>query len=233
MKKILTLFCILLAGVTIDGTASLFAQKVQPTQHLPIIEARSTGTGDYYVIFFTGNGGWRNLVRSVTHYLNERNISVVAINTKKYLWSEKLPAQIGCDLESLVARYDRKWSGKKVVIMGFSMGAEVLPFAVNCMGAKFTSEIYDLILISPWQKATFKVKIRDYFSEVNSGADLLNELSKIKIKRGYIICDDTEFSISHKDLNGIIDYDLLGGGNHFGGNYVTLSKLIGKRLNLQ
>ena len=52
-------------------------------------------------------------------------------------------------------------------------------------------------------------------------------------KRGYIICDDTEFSISHKDLNGIIDYDLLGGGNHFGGNYVTLSKLIGKRLNLQ
>ncbi len=231
MKHIFTLFCISLVFSINLYSPSLIAQTIRPTRKLPIIESRSSGKCDYYVIFLTGNGGWQNLVRSITHYLNERNISVVAINTKKYLWSEKGPAQIGCDLESLMSRYDLKWGEKKVVFIGFSMGAEVLPFAVNCMDHKFTDQIDDLILISPWQNVTFKVRLRDFYSEANRGADLYTEL--LKIKREYVICDDTQFSIAHKDLNGLVDHVHLGGGHHFGGDYHTLSILIGKRLNLE
>ena len=77
-----------------------------------------------------------NLVQSVTRYLNSKNVSVLAINTQKYLWSEKEPVQIACDIESLIDSND-KWGQKKVVLMGYSMGAEVLPFAVNCMEDKY------------------------------------------------------------------------------------------------
>ena len=173
------------------------------------------------------------MVQSITHYLNFKNVSVLAINTKKYLLMEKKPAQIGCDLESIIDRYSYKWGQKKVVFMGYSMGAEVLPFAVNCMKDKYINQISDLILIGPWQKVTFKVKLRDYYLEVNKGSDLYTELLQMKTKKTYVICDDNEFSICRKDLEGVIDHDLLGGGHHFGGDYVSLNKLIGKRLNLE
>ena len=212
---------------------SLGARKMQSGKILPIIESKSKGNNDYYVILFTGNGGWRNLVQSITHYLNSKKVSVVAINTKKYFWSQKTPAQIGCDLETLIDRYNLKWGQKNVVLMGYSMGAEILPFAINCIGEKYMQEVADLVLIGPWQKATFKIILRDYYFEVNKGSDIYTELLKMKLQKGYIICDNNQFSICHKNLDGVIDHDFLGGGHHFGGDYNALSKLIGQRLNLE
>jgi type IV secretory pathway VirJ component len=233
MKNILSLFCKVLLIGNICFHSSLFAQKVQPTGNLPVIESRSNATNSYYVILLTGNGGWKSLVQSVTFYLNSKNVSVVAINTQKYLWSEKEPAQIACDIESLIDNFFNKWGQKKIVLMGYSMGAEVLPFAVNCMKEKYIGEINDLILIGPWQKATFEVKLTDYLYEDNKGLDIYPELLKLKTGKGYIICDDNEFSICKKNLEGVIDHNFLGGGHHFGHDYTALSKLIGKRLNLE
>ena len=219
--------------IAISYYSPLFAREMHPTKNLHTIESKSTGKSDYYVILLTGNGGWQNLVQSVTRYLNAKNVSVLAINTKKYLWSEKDPAQISYDLQTLIDRYNNKWGQKNVVIIGFSMGAEVLPFAINCMEDKYMHELNDLILIGPWQKVTFKIRLVDYFFELNKGSDLYPELLKIKTRKAYVICDDKEFSICRKDLEGVIDYDLLRGGHHFGGDYITLSELIGKRLKLE
>jgi type IV secretory pathway VirJ component len=233
MKNILSMFCKVLLLGNICFQSSLIAQKVQPTVNLPVIESRSNGNNSYYVLLLTGNGGWKKLVQSVTSYLNSKDVSVVAVNTQKYLWSEKNPSQIACDIESLIDKYFNKWGQKKVVLMGYSMGAEVLPFAVNCMEEKYFGEINDLILIGPWQKATFEVKLKDYFFEVNKGLDIYTEILKLKTGKGYIICDDNEFSICKKNLTGVIDHDFLGGGHHFGHDYTALSELIGKRLNME
>jgi type IV secretory pathway VirJ component len=208
-------------------------QKVQPTKKLPLIESRTTATKEYYVILLTGNGGWRKLVQCITLYLNSKGISVLALNTKQYLLSEKKPVQIACDLEAIIDKYDIKWGRDTVVFIGYSMGAEILPFAVNCMGNPYREKLQDLILIGPWQKATFKVKLADYFYEVNKGDDIYSELVKMKRKNTYIICDDNDISICRKNLDGVVDHDMLAGGHHFGGDYNTLSKMIGSRLHLE
>ena len=211
----------------------LFGQDLQPTKKLPLIICQSKVSSDFYVIFLTGNGGWKDLAQSVTTYLNSKNISVVAINTKRYLWSEKKPEQIACDLETLIDRFNHKWDQTKVVLLGYSMGAEVIPFAVNSMKEEYRNKLSDIILIGPWQKATFKVNLLDYVMEVNKGKDIYSELLKMKNKMAYVICDDNDISICKKGLEGVIDFDLLAGGHHFGGDYASLSGLIGRRLNLK
>ncbi len=213
--------------------AELISQQIVPTRNIPVIESKSSGKSDFYIIFLTGNGGWKNLAKHVTSYLNSKNVSVLAINTKKYLLSEKKPAQIACDLEMLMDRYEIKWGEDRVVFIGYSMGAEILPFAVNRMEDKYVNKLEDLILIGPWQKATFKVKLADYFYEVNKGDDIYEELQKMKLNKSYVICDDNEYSICMKDLQGVIDHQKMGGGHHFGGDYGSLAKLIGKRLDLE
>lgn len=233
MKNILLLLCNILLISSFCLYSAVSGQDLKPTRNLPIIESRSKGESDFYIIFLTGNGGWRDLAQSVTHYLNSKNVSVLAINTKKYLWKEKGPAQIACDIGILMEQYSKKWGQSKVVLLGYSMGAEVIPFAVNCMENKYLDELSDIILIGPWQKATFKVNLLDYIMEVNKGTDIYSEIQKLKMKSVYIICDDNEISICQKDLDNVADHDVLGGGHHFGGDYNALSKLIGKRLNLE
>ena len=233
MRKILLLLSVIFLIFHFGFAITISGQNLKPTKKLPLIESKSTANNGYYVILLTGNGGWRKLVQSVTQYLNSKNISVVAINTKQYMLSEKKPVQIACDLESLIERYSLKWDQDKVVFLGYSMGAEVLPFAVNKMDDKYTENLLDLILIGPWQKATFRVKLADYFFEINKGADVFTELKKMKSKNAYIICDDKDISICQKNLDGVVDHDLLSGGHHFGGDYNTLSQLIGKRLHLE
>jgi type IV secretory pathway VirJ component len=233
MRNILFLFINIILAEILLPAEMLVSQDLVPTRNIPVIESKVTGNSGFYIIFLTGNGGWKNLAKYITSYLNSKEISVLAINTKKYLLSEKKPEQIACDLETLVDRYGTKWNADRVVFIGYSMGAEVLPFAVNRMGEKYLSRLEDLILIGPWQKATFKVKLADYLYEVNKGEDIYEELQKMKLKKSYVICDDNEYSICLKDLQGVIDHEQIGGGHHFGGDYGALARLIGKRLDLE
>jgi type IV secretory pathway VirJ component len=233
MKGFMLCLCQLFLIIQVFPHMSLSGQNIQPTRKLPLIESKTSENNGYYVILLTGNGGWRELVQSITRYLNSKNVSVLAINTKQYLLSEKKPVQIACDLEALMDRYNIKWGHDTVVFIGYSMGAEILPFAVNCMGETYREKLQDLILIGPWQKATFKVKLADYFYEVNKGADIYAELKKMKKINTYIICDDNDISICHKNLDGVVDHDMLAGGHHFGGDYITLAKMIGSRLHLE
>ena len=233
MKHYLMICFRMLLILTVISDPSLPAQDLKPTKKLPLIESKSDGDSDYYIIFLTGNGGWKELAQSVTQYLTSKNIPVLAINTKKYLWTEKGPAQIACDLEKLIDQYNIKWCKSRVVFLGYSMGAEVIPFAVNCLEDNYLNQLNDIILIGPWQKATFKVNLLDYVMEVNKGADIYSELLKLKTDSVYIICDDNEISICQKGLDGVIDHSTMPGGHHFGGDYAGLSKLIGKRLNLE
>jgi type IV secretory pathway VirJ component len=233
MKLFLFSFCKVFIFITLWIDASLFAQKVQTTMNLPTRESISTGSSDFYVIFLTGDFGFRNFEKAIVHYLNVKNVSVVVINTKKYFRSEKSPAQLGRDLGSIINQYNRKWSQNKVLFMGYSMGAEVLPFAVNCLDDRYRLQLIDVILIGPSQKAIFRLKPTDYLFEEKKGSDIYAELLKMRAQRSYIICDDSKFSICSKNLEGVIDHDFLGGGHHFGRDYMLLSKLIGKRLNLE
>jgi type IV secretory pathway VirJ component len=53
-----------------------FAQKPNLTKNMPVIESKSDGHRDYYAILFTGNGGWKPLVKSITQYLNSKMFQI-------------------------------------------------------------------------------------------------------------------------------------------------------------
>jgi len=232
MKRFLYFFWKVFIVITFWFNASLYAGNIQPTKNIPTIESVAAGKCDYYVIFLTGDFGFMNFDKEIVHYLNVRHVSVVVLNSKNYFRSAKSPAQLGHDFAFLINQYNRKWNQHKVVLMGYSMGAEVIPFAVNRLEEKSRLQLSDIILIAPGQKAIFRLKPTDYLFEEKKGTDIYSELVKMRAQRSYIICDDSPYSIRKKNLDGVCDHDFLGGGHHFGHNYALLSKLIGKRLNL-
>jgi type IV secretory pathway VirJ component len=230
--KIRLIFSALFIGNICFNSLGL-AQKPNPTKNIPVIESKSEGKRDFYVILFTGNGGWKPLVKSITQYLNSQNVSVVAINSYKYFRSGKKPEQIACDLEEIIDRYNMQWGMGRVVLLGYSMGAEVIPFAVNHFDKKYADMLQDIVMIAPWQKATFKDKWVYHVFDIDKGLDINEEIDKMGNKNAFIICDDNKISLCHEQLDSNIDPEVLEGGHHFGGDYLKLSKLIGKRLKLE
>ena len=213
--------------------SSSFTNPFHRTINLPLLEFPVSGKSDFAVILFTGDGGWKPLVNSVTTYLNSKNIPVIALNIREYLHAEKKPEQIAKDLEMMIDTINKKWNISNIVLLGYSMGAEVLPFAAGAMKESYINKIKDLIMIAPGQNACFKIKLIFYIVDTDEGTDIVAELKKHKVKKMYCICDDRRISLYKNNLEGIIDYTLIPGGHHFHKDYLRLGKTIGKRLQLE
>jgi type IV secretory pathway VirJ component len=223
-------YSIVIICITINSI--FFTSYSYGQRSLPIMEFPVESNQKYFVLFFSGDGGWKTIDKSLTTNLNDKQVPVLALNSMKYLWSEKTPLQIAKDMEFLIDRYLKKWNKQYVVIMGYSLGAEVLPFAINRLNQYYLPKIKDLILIAPSQRVLFKIKVKEYLIDNNEGLDVLPEIKKLKIATRYCICDDKKYSLCKQDLSGIIEYSVLTGGHHFDGDYSTLNKLLSKRLNL-
>lgn len=200
---------------------------------LPILEFPVESTQNYFVLLFSGDGGWKTIDQSITANLKEKKVPVVALNIMKYLWSEKRPLQIAKDLELLIDTYLKKWNKQNVVIIGYSMGAEVLPFALNLTNIYYLAKVKDLILIAPSQRTLFKIKMKNYIVDDNEGQEVFPEIRRLKLSNKYCICDDKKYSLCNLGLDGMMEYSVLRGGHHFDGDFRPLNKLISNRLNLE
>jgi type IV secretory pathway VirJ component len=205
---------------------------LQRSLDLPLWEYPVSGHSDYFVILFSGDGGMKPIIEAITSYLNSKKIPIVVLNIQRYLWTEKKPSQIAADLEKLISFYSQKWTKQRAVIMGYSMGADILPFGINCIKPAFQPLIKDIVLIAPAQRTLFKIKLLSYVYDDNEGAEILPELKKIKNNNIYCICDDKKESLCNLPLTGIAPFTKLTGGHHFDGDYTTLTRLIGIHLSL-
>jgi len=161
---------------------------------LPLLRFNSKNdTANYFVILFPGDGGWRDVMNTVTKGLTQRGVNVVGFNTLPYFRKKKTPAQVASDIQKVMDYYMTVWNKKYVVLGGYSFSAEMLPFAYNSLEPKYQNEILQIILLAPSHLADFKVSLFVY--PVSHSTPLLPELQKIAPSKMLIICDGVKESI--------------------------------------
>ena len=170
------------------------ALKQAGLEKLPLLRFNSKNdTANYFVILFPGDGGWRDVMNTVTKGLTQRGVNVVGFNTLPYFRKKKNPAQIASDIQKVMDHYMKVWNKKYVVLGGYSFSAEMLPFAYNAMDSKYQSKILQIILLAPSHLADFKVSLFIY--PASHSTPLLPELQKIDPDKMLIICDGVKESI--------------------------------------
>jgi type IV secretory pathway VirJ component len=70
-------------------TTKVSGQDFHATENMPLIENISAGKSNFYIILLSGNGGWRDLDKSLTAYLVSKNISVLKKNRNRLLLTLK------------------------------------------------------------------------------------------------------------------------------------------------
>ena len=82
-------------------------------------------------IVYSGDGGWRDIDKDIADRLHELGMPVVGVDSLRYFWSEQRPKVAAADLAQIIAHYRIAWQRGRVILIGYSFGADVLPFLVN------------------------------------------------------------------------------------------------------
>jgi type IV secretory pathway VirJ component len=200
---------------------------------LPLLEfPAKTHPNDYLVILFAGDGGWKGLVDVLAKRFSARGTPVVGFNSADYFNVTRSPADIAHVVERISHNFGHAWGRKKIILMGYSFSAEVLPFAYNASPPAVRPYLARVVMLAPSNWADFKSSPLYYYSPKTS-LQVLPELRKMPPDKLLILCDHTKYSICqalppHQTLPVVrLDTD-----HNFNGKYTWLAGLLARKLGL-
>ncbi len=201
---------------------------------LPLIEVPAQGPGSaLFAVIISGDGGWAGLDREVGGELAERGIPVVGLNALQYFWTKRTPQGASEDLARIIRYYQYGWKRKDVVLVGYSLGADVLPFMANRLPADLLHHVREIVLLGPGRETEFEFHFTEWL-ESSGGKEarpILPEVDKLRGQKVLCMYGSEERDSLCPELGHEIAQSVrLAGGHHFGGNYKAIAGLILKGL---
>ncbi len=197
---------------------------------LPLIELpASENHKPYFVILLSGDGGWAGIDRDLGEYLNKDGVSVLGFDSLRYYWREKTPEEASGALAKAINHYSRKWAKNRVVVLGYSFGADVLAFLVSRLPERLKSFVEAAVFLNPVKYAGFEIHLSDWIG-IDSGETQFKtgpEIEKLRGKK--LLCiygEDEEDSLCPELPNDLVSSLKLPGDHHFDGDYEKVSGVI-------
>ena len=197
---------------------------------LPVIELPAqpdSPASDAFAIIMSGDGGWAGLDKDVAAALTARGIPVVGLDSLRYYWTARTPAGLAADTDRMIRYYLKRLGKKRVLLVGYSQGADVLPFAVNRLPQATRASVALTAIMGMSEHALFEFHVTSWISDDNSGPATLPEVEKISGMP--VLCiygeDETDSLCPKLDPKKNIVVKLKG-GHHFDGDYSGLAREI-------
>lgn len=123
---------------------------------LPLVEVEAQGPAkDALAVIVTGSGGFVGLDRKMGNQLSARGIPSVGLSSLGYFWQVRNPQGSAEDLARILKHYLAAWHKSRAIVIGYSQGADVVPFMVSRLPADMRSRISVVALIGPDAAAQF------------------------------------------------------------------------------
>jgi type IV secretory pathway VirJ component len=193
---------------------------------LPIVEVPVEAAGPRFAVLVSGDGGWAGIDKELGAALAARGIPVAGIDSLRYFWTPRTPAGLAGDLDRVIAYYAHHWQRSEVLLIGYSQGADVLPFAINRLAPATREKVKLHALLSLGQKAAFEFHVSNWLGP--SGEEpILPEAAKLDAADTLCVYGERETDALCPELKpGHAQVQALPGGHHYDGDYAGLADLI-------
>ena len=196
---------------------------------LPVVEvpaAPGSPNGGRFAILLSGDGGWAGISQDIAAALAKQGIPVAGFDSLRYFWTARTPQRVADDLDRLIRYYAAHWRRDEVLLIGYSQGADVLPFAVNRLPAATRERVRQTTLLGLGQKASFEFHVANWIGP-SGDHPILPEALRLDADRTLCIHGSAERDspcprLAPEHARAIA----LPGGHHFGGDYARLADLI-------
>jgi type IV secretory pathway VirJ component len=195
---------------------------------LPLVELPATTPGnDTFAIMLSGDGGWAGLDRSVAAVLNARGVPVVGWDSLRYFWHGRTPDEAATDLDLAIRHYAHAWHESRVLLVGYSQGADVLPFMVNRLPDATRAMVAGSALVGVSPEAYFRFSFTHWIGTPSGGLPVAPEVARGRL--GRLVCvygaDDRASACPRFEAPGLRRIELPG-GHHFDGDYAKVAQAV-------
>jgi type IV secretory pathway VirJ component len=213
---------------------TLAAPADDDVSDLPLVELPAAQPSDLLAIVISGDGGWRDLDKTIAESLQKKGVNVIGVDALRYFWSEKTPEQTTHDMARLLRVYGNRWHSRHFALIGYSFGADVMPFVYNRLPEGLRAQVSQLSLLGFAPKADFQIRVTGWLGLPASEAalEVMPETTKIPAYVLQCFYGESEDDTACPDLvkSGLVKQGAsvvkLDGGHHFGGDYGDIAQQI-------
>jgi type IV secretory pathway VirJ component len=194
---------------------------------LPLVEVPARQpVGDLLAVVISGDGGWASIDRDVADDLARHGVPVVGLNSLQYFWNARTPEGAGADLQRIARHYLAAWGRRELLLIGYSLGADVLPFMANRLPPDLLSRLRLVVLLGPGRRTSFEFHLTDWLGGGGGDRPVLPEVQKLRGKPLLCIYGLAETDSLCPELGGLAKAVSFQGSHHFGGDYASLAERI-------
>jgi type IV secretory pathway VirJ component len=193
---------------------------------LPIVEVPVASAGKRFAVLLSGDGGWAGIDKSLGAAFAAQGVPVAGFDSLRYFWSARTPDELAVDLDRVIRYYAARWGRSDVLLVGYSQGADVLPFALNRLPPATRASVRLTALLGPGQKASFEFHLTNW---MGPSGDLPIAPEALRLSATNTLCI---YGLEEKDslcpqLSPAHAHAMpLAGGHHFDGEYNALAARI-------
>ncbi len=203
---------------------------IKELEGLPLVEVPAGFPGkDAMAVLISGDGGWGTTEKGISTILAQNGIPVVGINSLHYFWKRRTPEGISQDLGKILSYYLNRWNKKNVVVIGYSMGADVAPFMISRLPEKLYSRVYSIVLMGPGHDVDLEFHLTNWIggSQGDKALPVQPEVEKLKGKDIECIYGKSDRDEICESLPpGFAHVIARSGGHSIGKNYQGIADVI-------
>ncbi|MEY2920733.1 MAG: hypothetical protein RL261_2038 [Pseudomonadota bacterium] len=195
---------------------------------LPLLELPVTSkAGDTFAILLSGDGGWSALDKEVARELNAHGVAVVGWDALHYFWDARTPEGAARDLDRVMRHYAHAWGKSRVLLLGYSQGADTLPFMINRLPADSARLVRATVLIGMGAEAFFEFHVSHWIGTPKGGLPTRPEVTSGRLGPVFCFYGEGDDEAACQELRGTgVRAVALAGGHHFDGDYAALATAI-------
>jgi type IV secretory pathway VirJ component len=205
-------------------------------QDLPLVEvaAKPLAKGkesDVLAVILSGDGGWAGLDSRLGVRLADLSVPVVGLDSLKYFWTPREPEGTARDLARILTHYLKAWGKRRAILIGYSQGADVLPFMASRLPAELRQRIALVTLVGTDADATFDFDFEGFMSDRPKRPDLpvLKEIPRLQGTRLLCVYSKAETDSPCKHLpkgSGVVTLAVDGGHGYSHGVNILTDRIL-------
>jgi len=214
MLSLLLAVCLAVGGVTDLPLIAL------PAKHPP------HGT---FAVMLTGDGGWRRIDVRVTNRFREAGVPVVGFRTNVYFASRKTAEESACALERVIRYYKLHWKCDRVMLIGYSRGADILPFMASRLpeDLRASTSVVALLGLEPTIDFRYHASWLPFYHPKEIQYPVKPELEKLRGMRVLCVYGEKEKDTLCRALDPQLATAVREpGSHHFAGRYNNIADVI-------
>jgi type IV secretory pathway VirJ component len=194
---------------------------------LPVSVFKGGDSSKPVLFYISGDGGWNKFSTAFVQNLNSKGYEIVGLNAREYFWHKKNAKQTANDMSAIIASHMKMLKNKSFILIGYSFGADVMPFVISHSQAGIMDQLRHVILMSPSAKTDFEVHLSELLGVGSSSGDSVpDEINKITQPVLFVFGEkEDDFPIKNISIKNY-KTEKLPGGHHYDGDPAAVCNLI-------